>query len=238
MPDPAIQCILSHVTPSHFSHARLCDPMDCSPPAPLSVGFSRQEYWSGLPFPSPPVMWYLAIKTGAMERGVGKYWQELSMSPHLRNCCKYNQGDINMSQQLLLFSDNSLCVKWRASLLYWNPTTKLRYCHPDFTDKLTFREIKSLRLCSWPPGCTALAGNAWYLACVRAQSHSEAERYTQACHWKPLMNACWFEDFSLEFGHMGKHHMVTTFQDTIFSSVLFNWMSNVISLFLNDAMVK
>ena len=31
----------------------LCDPMDSSPPAPLSMEFSRQEYWSGLPFPSP-----------------------------------------------------------------------------------------------------------------------------------------------------------------------------------------
>ena len=31
----------------------LCDPMDHSPPAPLSMGFSRQEYWSGLLFPSP-----------------------------------------------------------------------------------------------------------------------------------------------------------------------------------------
>ena len=31
----------------------LCDPMDCKPPAPLSMGFSRQEYSSGLPFPSP-----------------------------------------------------------------------------------------------------------------------------------------------------------------------------------------
>ena len=27
--------------------------MDCSPQAPLSMGFSRQEYWSGLPFSSP-----------------------------------------------------------------------------------------------------------------------------------------------------------------------------------------
>ena len=27
--------------------------MDCSPQAPLSMGFSRQEYWSGLPFPPP-----------------------------------------------------------------------------------------------------------------------------------------------------------------------------------------
>ena len=31
----------------------LCDPMDCSPPSLLSMEFSRQEYWSGLPFPSP-----------------------------------------------------------------------------------------------------------------------------------------------------------------------------------------
>ena len=33
----------------------LCDSMDCSliSIAPLSMGFSRQEYWSGLPFPSP-----------------------------------------------------------------------------------------------------------------------------------------------------------------------------------------
>ena len=26
--------------------------MDCSPPGSSVVGFSRQEYWSGLPFPS------------------------------------------------------------------------------------------------------------------------------------------------------------------------------------------
>ena len=31
----------------------LCDPKDCSYQAPLSMEFSRQEYWSGLPFPSP-----------------------------------------------------------------------------------------------------------------------------------------------------------------------------------------
>ena len=29
----------------------LCDPLDHQ--APPSMGFSRQEYWSGLPFPSP-----------------------------------------------------------------------------------------------------------------------------------------------------------------------------------------
>ena len=31
----------------------LCDPTDGSPPGSLSLGFSRQEHWSGLSFPSP-----------------------------------------------------------------------------------------------------------------------------------------------------------------------------------------
>ena len=31
----------------------LREPMDCSYQAPLSMGFSRQEYWSGVPSPSP-----------------------------------------------------------------------------------------------------------------------------------------------------------------------------------------
>ena len=31
----------------------LCDSMDYSPQVPLSMEFSRQEFWSGLPFPSP-----------------------------------------------------------------------------------------------------------------------------------------------------------------------------------------
>ena len=34
------------------SNLTLSDPMDCSLLAPLSMEFSRQEYWSGLPFPS------------------------------------------------------------------------------------------------------------------------------------------------------------------------------------------
>ena len=33
----------------------LCDSMDWSCEAPLSLGFFRQGYWSGLPLPSPGV---------------------------------------------------------------------------------------------------------------------------------------------------------------------------------------
>ena len=39
---------------SHFSHVRLCaTPYTAAHQAPLSLGFSRQEHWNGLPFPSP-----------------------------------------------------------------------------------------------------------------------------------------------------------------------------------------
>jgi len=31
----------------------LCNPIEGSPPGTPSLGFSRQEHWSGLPFPSP-----------------------------------------------------------------------------------------------------------------------------------------------------------------------------------------
>ena len=35
------------------SSPALCDPVDGGPQAALSMGSLRQEYWSGLPFPSP-----------------------------------------------------------------------------------------------------------------------------------------------------------------------------------------
>ena len=47
-------CLFAHVW-SCFSHVWLCDSMDHSPPG-SSVhgwGFSRQEYWIGLPCPPP-----------------------------------------------------------------------------------------------------------------------------------------------------------------------------------------
>ena len=46
------------------------DPMDCSLPGSSVMGFSRQEYWSGVPLPSPevfslePSLWGPYIKPG------------------------------------------------------------------------------------------------------------------------------------------------------------------------------
>ena len=74
LPDPGIEpsssawqadsLPLSHLGSTHMSPAAatakslqscptLCDPIDGSPQALPSLGFSRQEHWSGLPFASP-----------------------------------------------------------------------------------------------------------------------------------------------------------------------------------------
>ena len=45
---------LTSLSAQSLSHSRLfATPWTVSHQAPLSMGFSRQEYWSGLPFPPP-----------------------------------------------------------------------------------------------------------------------------------------------------------------------------------------
>ena len=51
----------------------LCNRWTVAYQAPLSMGFSRQEYWSGLPFPSPGDLpdpgiepWFLALQADAL----------------------------------------------------------------------------------------------------------------------------------------------------------------------------
>ena len=50
---------------SHFSHVQLfANLWTIARQAPLSMGFSRQEYWSTLPFLSPGDLPSLGIKPG------------------------------------------------------------------------------------------------------------------------------------------------------------------------------
>ena len=54
LPSPSPQVDLLLLLLSRFSHVRLCaTPWMAAHEAPQSLGFSRQEHWSGLPFPSP-----------------------------------------------------------------------------------------------------------------------------------------------------------------------------------------
>ena len=60
-----MNCIKNFLWPQHYDTATataakwlqlcltLCKPIDTAHQAPPSLGFSRQEHWSGLPFPSP-----------------------------------------------------------------------------------------------------------------------------------------------------------------------------------------
>ena len=51
---------------SHFSHVWLFATLwTIAHQAPLSMGFSKQEYWSGLPFPSPGDLPNLGIEPGS-----------------------------------------------------------------------------------------------------------------------------------------------------------------------------
>ena len=74
----------------------LCYPMTAAHQAPLSMGFSRQEYWSGLPFRSLPWTWvwvnsghwWWTGRPGVLQSmglpGVGHYWvTELKSSFHI-----------------------------------------------------------------------------------------------------------------------------------------------------------
>ena len=54
-------CSVAQIRPT------LCDPWTVAHQAPLSMGFSRQEYWSGLPFPSAKDLPDLGIKPASLE---------------------------------------------------------------------------------------------------------------------------------------------------------------------------
>ena len=83
-------------------HAQLCptlyDLMTVACQAPLSVEFSRQEHWSGLPFPPPgdlpdPRIKHTSLVPPALAGGLFT-----TMPPgwyaHVYKCIKYWQGHI------------------------------------------------------------------------------------------------------------------------------------------------
>ena len=63
----------------------LCDPMDCSPPGFSAMGFSSQEYWNGLPFPSPGVRPNPGIKPGSPALQADSLPTELPGTPQIRS---------------------------------------------------------------------------------------------------------------------------------------------------------
>ena len=98
-------CLVSKSCPT------LCNPMDLACQAPLSMGFPRQEYWSGLPFPSPGDLPDPGIEPGlphcrqtlyplSQQGSPGKYWGSLIT-------------DVSLSEQRELVMDREA---WRAAI--------------------------------------------------------------------------------------------------------------------------
>ena len=59
----------------------LCDSVDCSLPGPLSKGFSREESWSGLPYPPPGNLPEPGSNPGLLSCGQILYHLSYSRSP-------------------------------------------------------------------------------------------------------------------------------------------------------------
>ena len=57
----------------------LCNPMDCNPSGFSVLEFSRQEYWNGLPFPSPENL----PNSGTEPESPALQTYSLSSEPHL-----------------------------------------------------------------------------------------------------------------------------------------------------------
>ena len=67
--DQASIFVLTYPSSSSSSVAQSCltvNPWTVALQAPLSMGFSRQEYWSGLPFPSSEDLPHPGIEPGSL----------------------------------------------------------------------------------------------------------------------------------------------------------------------------
>ena len=92
---------------SCFSRVRLCaTPKMAAHQAPPSLGFSRQEHWSGLPFPSPTVRY--------LKGGMGVGWREVQEGGCVRVCaptcvCVLSTVSINfVLRKILSFCYNTM----------------------------------------------------------------------------------------------------------------------------------
>ena len=67
---------------SHFSRVQCCStPQTAAHQSPLSLGFSRQEHWSGLPFPSPMHKWKVKVKLLSRVRLFQTPWTAAYQAP-------------------------------------------------------------------------------------------------------------------------------------------------------------
>ena len=105
--------------------------MDCSPPGSSVHGFSRQEYWSGFPFPSPGDLPVPGIKPGSSVLQVDSLLTELGGKPikgRQRLSIKWGQDQVKLAP-----FRNGEAISWQAVV------------------RSLAGELKSCMLCSMAP---------------------------------------------------------------------------------------
>ena len=126
-----------------LSHVRLsATPWTVAYQAPPSMGFSRQEYWSGLPFPSPGDLPDPGIKPGSPALEADALTSETPGKPHQ------------------LYSINYIGIQLILPLVFheWENEKPLKITKSVFPDFrcLTYQIDTSLRLHDSPVKCQKL----------------------------------------------------------------------------------
>ena len=128
----------------------LCNPKDCSHQASLPMGFPRQEYWSGLPFPSPGDLPSPGITPVSPALAGGFYhWAtrehhwvlKATLGYRLYYCKPFHrwghqsEGRLSCQPQITWLVSQALClstfpriIPWKAQILQqWLPFTEAAF---------------------------------------------------------------------------------------------------------------
>ena len=89
----------------------LCDPMDLASQAPLSIEFSRHEYWSGLPFPFPMDLPNPGIEPASLALAGGFFSTEPPGKPLVKTTAYIFEADFQST-----FLNLCLCLVYTKSL--------------------------------------------------------------------------------------------------------------------------
>ena len=90
----------------------LCDSMDIAHKAPLSMGFSRRQYWNGLPFPSPGI-----FLTQGLNLGLRRLFTIWSIREALKNRKKKKKNSLFWS--FFFFTYKEYVARSRQSVNPW-----------------------------------------------------------------------------------------------------------------------
>ena len=142
--------------PAHLlSHVRFfSNLMDCSPQAPVSVECSRQEYWSGLPFPIPGALPDPGMEPASLALAGGVFSSEPPGKPHLLiNTGKLIASKCHCSKEwgyldhLCIFGRGSKCAMGRRQVWEGNSRLLRKSCGKILGEKVDY--IHSNRRCCW-----------------------------------------------------------------------------------------